>query len=189
MGACLLVRRERHRRGRAVRRALLPLQRGGRLVLPRRADRGWSVVFTPGPSASTWAARRTADGCSARTSAGTSGTCRCTDGPGRPSAPAGCCRARCSLRGRALQRSAGAHVPRGRRLARLGRRRLAARCDPMSSASCSFCSSSSASGVVLAPGALVARALGVRGAVRDARLVAGARLRRARRHVPRARRR
>ena len=46
MGSCFLVRREAGRRGRAVRRGLLPVQRGDRLVLPLppgRLDRSGSL--------------------------------------------------------------------------------------------------------------------------------------------------
>ena len=100
--------RARDRRGRRARRGVLPLQRGGRLVLPVRARRaGRRAVLPRRPSASTSAARRTAAGCSARTCAGISASSLKHHGAREAERAARCCGARCRLRGARRPRANG----------------------------------------------------------------------------------
>ncbi len=92
-------------------------------------------------------------------------------------------RASLLLRGALYRSERGAHLPRDGPVARVGRR---ARVDRAMSSLLLFARLAFATGVVLAPGAILARALGVRGTSRHARLGARSRLRRDGPDVPRA---
>ena len=160
MGACMLLRARGGRGGRRVRRGLLPVQRGDGLVLPlprgglggrllprrrvrARARRGAQRAAVPrepprAPALPLQASR--AEGGRARAAA----AARVASAP----------RAR-------VPRRARPGVSRGRGLARLGRRGDARRALRWSS---STSGSRSRPRVVLAPGWLLARALGVRSA-------------------------
>ena len=80
-------------------------------------------------------------------------------GPRRPSGSGRCCAASLALRGRIVRGRAGGDVPRRRPLARDGRRSLA---DRAMSSLFLLVRLAAATGLVLAPGAIAARAVGVR---------------------------
>ena len=91
MGACLLVRAHRDRRGRPAGPELLPLQRGGRLVLPVRAGGLEDALHAGGAAASTSAAPRTGAGSTVTTCAVTSASSSSITAPRRPSRCGRCC--------------------------------------------------------------------------------------------------
>ena len=126
MGACFLLRRSAYDEvGPFDERYFLFSEEVD--WMRRATDAGWSVCSRRPRGASTSAAPRTAAACSARTSAGTCATCRSTAGPGEAEKARKLLRA--SLLGArpAVPRRARPPLPRGRLLARLGRRRRAAR--------------------------------------------------------------
>ncbi len=174
----------RDRRGRPAGRELLPLQRGGRLVLPLRAGGLERRSSRPRRAACTSAAPRTAGASSARTSAVTCASSSSTTAPRRPSASGRCSHRSLVLRGRIVPGRAGCDVPRRRPLARDGRRSLA---DRAMSSLFLLVRLAAATGLVLAPGAIAARAVGRAEHVGDARLGARDRVRRHGRRVPRPR--
>ena len=105
---------------RAVRRALLPLQRGGGLDAPCRRPRLVGRLHARRPNASTSAAPPTAAGSIARTSAATCGTSSLHGRAGEAERARRLLRGSLLVRGRIHRGERGAPLPRGRVLAWLG---------------------------------------------------------------------
>ena len=174
MGACMLVRRAAIERGRASGSGLLPVQRGGRLALPVRAGRLADALHARRRPASTSAVRPTAAVSTARTSAASFASSPSTTATPRRSASRSLLRVSLALRGRIIRGSAGRDVSRRRPLARDGRRPLA---DRAMSSLFLLLRLAAATGLVLAPGAILARAVGVRSTSATLAWGLGARLR------------
>ena len=181
MGACMLVRREAVEQVGPLDEAFFLFSEETDWCYRFRAGRLEGASSSRAPSACTSAAPRTAAACSARTSAGTCASSPSTAAFATPSARGGCCAGRCGLRGRALPRRARPDVPRRRRLARVGDACRSCSTDDAASGSRSRPASCCCPGAHRRARARAAERLG------HARLVAGAPLRRAGRHVRRRR--
>ena len=170
------------RAGRPARRGVLPLQRGDGLVLPLPAGRLEGALL---PRRRVRARRRRLArraACSARTCAGTCASSPSIAASATPSARGGCCAWRCGCAALVFRGERGRMYRDAAAWLALGAGAGAAR--PMTLLRLAL-----ATGVLLLPGAVVARALGLRERVGHARLVARAALRRAGGDVRRRRRR
>ena len=181
MGACMLVRRAAIAEVGVLDESFFLFSEETDWCY-RFEQAGWKVLFFPGPSASTSAARRTAGGCSGRTCAGIFAFSRSIRPRPTQSGPAGCCAAPAAC-GPPLQRVSG--------------RSTVTRPAGSARVTCPRCSSDAVSSILLwvrlglATGVvLLARVRGRAGGRRAGRVggalvVAGVRVRRARRHVRR----